>query len=283
MNCGIYKISNTIDDRIYIGSAKDFKIRWSMHKSSLRRVKHKNPYLQNFINKHSIQILVFESIEFCEESELLIREQWYLDNIIRWNYDFNIAKEASAPMMGRFHTESSKKLMSDKAKGVPKSEEAKKNMSESRKGRKVSEKALQNMKIARNKPELLAVFEKPINQYTLEGIFIRTWKSASDVHRELSISFKNISQCLKGDRRIAGGYYWKYYIGTTDDIEPCRDKKTTGKNTCLIDDEGNIIKVYKSNREAAIDLNLHQSNVSSVAIGKLKHTKGYKFKYLDNG
>lgn len=50
---------------------------------------------------------------------------------------------------------------------------------------------------------------KKINQYDLEGNFVKTWDSISDVKRSLRIY--NIDSCCKGKRKTAGKYIWKYY------------------------------------------------------------------------
>ena len=47
----------------------------------------------------------------------------------------------------------------------------------------------------------------PILQYDLNGNFIREWPSASDVGGEVE---SLICRCLKGRRKTAYGYIWKY-------------------------------------------------------------------------
>lgn len=56
--------------------------------------------------------------------------------------------------------------------------------------------------------------------------------------------------------------------------------KINSKPVALIDDDGNIIKEYKSQKEATIELGLTQGAVARVCIGEYKQTKGYKFRYL---
>lgn len=51
---------------------------------------------------------------------------------------------------------------------------------------------------------------KPVVQLTLDGKYIRTWDSMSDVKRELGISTGNISTCCKGKRKDCHGYKWMY-------------------------------------------------------------------------
>ena len=48
---------------------------------------------------------------------------------------------------------------------------------------------------------------KPILQYDLDGNFVREWSSATDVSKEAQ---ENICQCLKGKRKTAYGFIWKY-------------------------------------------------------------------------
>ena len=49
--------------------------------------------------------------------------------------------------------------------------------------------------------------KKPVLQFTLDGELIREWPSATDVVREIK---GHICHCLKGDRKTALGYIWKY-------------------------------------------------------------------------
>lgn len=47
----------------------------------------------------------------------------------------------------------------------------------------------------------------PILQYSLDGEFIREWPSATDAGKELK---GHICDCLKGRRKTAANYIWKY-------------------------------------------------------------------------
>ena len=98
----IYKISNSVDDRVYIGSTINLNKRWNEHKRDLSNNKHHNIYFQNFVNKYGINVLKFNILETIVKKNILNREQFYLDTI---KNKFNIAKNAIAPMMGKSHTE----------------------------------------------------------------------------------------------------------------------------------------------------------------------------------
>lgn len=49
-----------------------------------------------------------------------------------------------------------------------------------------------------------------INQYDLDGNFIKEWESMSEVQKKLNIKAANICACCKGKYKQTGGYIWKY-------------------------------------------------------------------------
>ena len=51
---------------------------------------------------------------------------------------------------------------------------------------------------------------KEVNQYDLEGNFIKKWDSIMEVQRTLGIWNTNISACCLGKNKSAGGYIWKF-------------------------------------------------------------------------
>ena len=50
---------------------------------------------------------------------------------------------------------------------------------------------------------------KPVNQYDLNGNFIKKWNGAIVVERELGIHGESIARCCMGKQRAAKGYTWK--------------------------------------------------------------------------
>lgn len=51
---------------------------------------------------------------------------------------------------------------------------------------------------------------KPIQQITRDGEIVAEFWSMHEADRKLGITFKNISACVRGKRKTAGGYIWKY-------------------------------------------------------------------------
>jgi len=51
---------------------------------------------------------------------------------------------------------------------------------------------------------------KPVSQHTKDGAFIQTFHSMNHAGRTIGVSVPHICQCCSGERRIAGGFIWKY-------------------------------------------------------------------------
>lgn len=50
----------------------------------------------------------------------------------------------------------------------------------------------------------------PILQFCKDGTLIKEWPSALEAERRLGILQSNICSCLKGYRKSAGGFVWRY-------------------------------------------------------------------------
>ena len=87
-NFGIYSITCTINNIVYIGSTEiSFKRRWKKHKQRLRHNYHENSYLQNSWNKYGEDNFKFEILEYCDILKQFELEQYYLD-IRKPKYNF---------------------------------------------------------------------------------------------------------------------------------------------------------------------------------------------------
>ena len=119
MIIGIYKITNLVNKKIYIGSSIDIKARWANHKSQLKKGTHKSPHLQSAWNKYGEENFEFEIIEHVllpsywpreeRNEKLLIREQFHLDNsrCLEREFGYNTRPRADR----KLHSEETKERM----------------------------------------------------------------------------------------------------------------------------------------------------------------------------
>lgn len=79
MACGIYKIVNLVDNKVYIGSSLNMESREYKHFWMLNKNIHDNKHLQNSFNKNGLDNFEFEIVEECDESLLINRENHYIN------------------------------------------------------------------------------------------------------------------------------------------------------------------------------------------------------------
>lgn len=98
--CGVYKITNIANCKIYVGSSKDIENRWKQHMDALTKKEHANTHLQNAWNKYGCQSFKFEIIEECDPSVQFEREQFYLNTLNPFgDHGYNIVRQISKQYM----------------------------------------------------------------------------------------------------------------------------------------------------------------------------------------
>lgn len=260
----IYKISNNVNNKIYIGSAVCFKKRYTQHKHHLLKNTHHNILLQNHVNKYGFDSIKFEVLENVLDSNLINREQFYIDNL---NPFFNIRRIAES-MKGTKRTEEQKAKMSERGKILIKtnfklnseesrqkslktrkengwyvSEETKRKISESCKGRTVSE------------------YQRKMLSLKNTGL-----KRSNETKKKLSEKKTGILNPMfgkNGNKHHNFGKRWK--------ANPAKDIKK------MIDTNSGII--YNSVKEASIVLKIPRSTLNKYVLGY--NSKITNFKYHD--
>lgn len=91
----IYKITNTINGKVYIGQTTDYNNRKTQHLRTLRHNNHANIHLQYAWNKYGEENFVFEIIEETSPENLLYREDYWIQyyNSDVGDYGYNIVSK----------------------------------------------------------------------------------------------------------------------------------------------------------------------------------------------
>jgi group I intron endonuclease len=71
----IYKITNKVNHKIYIGQSVDWRMRWSQHKSRARRNNGRNEHLYAAMRKYGIENFSIEIIDTCESQQDLDKKE----------------------------------------------------------------------------------------------------------------------------------------------------------------------------------------------------------------
>lgn len=156
---GIYKITNLLNNKVYIGQAQDIEERWKQHKKGYTD---KTNIIYRAIRKYGVENFSFEVIEECSIEELSKKEIFYIEqykSYIGWkdNWGYNMTLGGDGAR-GHIPTKETKQKISDANKGKnhplygkTHTEEAKQKISEALKGRRFSEETLQKMRKSKSK------------------------------------------------------------------------------------------------------------------------------------
>ena len=85
---GIYKITNLINGKVYIGQSINIEIRWQQHKRAIDY--NKTNLLYKAMRKHGVENFKFEIIDECNECELNNLEIYYI-----WYYNSYVGNDNS--------------------------------------------------------------------------------------------------------------------------------------------------------------------------------------------
>lgn len=223
----IYKIVNKINWKIYVGQTTKTLLedRFKEHRKPTSNCR----YLLNSFKKYGIYNFEFIMIEDCLDSDLNELEIMYIsshNSLVPNGYNLKSGgnsggkhheetkKKISETLkgrtdikrgcwVGRHHTEETKKKISEALKGIHRTEETKNKMSEIRSGKRHTEKSKEKMRSS-NKTQI------PVNQYDLEGNFIKQFASVSDASRQTNVVRESIGKCCNNVRQTAGGSMWQH-------------------------------------------------------------------------
>lgn len=224
----IYKITNLINGKVYIGQAIDVMTRWKGH---IYASKTATKGIDSAIRKYGaenftvVTICSYESKQDLDDAEkhfIAVYRQFYgrkgCYNIADGGQGVGDHKGENNPMYRKHHTEATKKKQSEakkgdknpnkngySRKGKKHTEETKAKQSAAMKGKLVGEKNYLYGRTGDKHPR-----SRKVNQYDLQGNFIRTWSCIKEVEEELGIKSSNISACCRGKLSKAGGFIWKY-------------------------------------------------------------------------
>lgn len=117
---------------------------------------------------------------------------------------------------------------------------------------------------------------KVVYQYSPDGDFIKEWKSAITIERELGYSATCISQCCLGNRKQAYGYIWKHNY--TERVEPI----TIGIECNPIYQyslDGEFIKSWESGKQIEKELGFYSTNIYLCCNGGQISAYGFLWSY----
>lgn len=117
---------------------------------------------------------------------------------------------------------------------------------------------------------------KRVDQFDLQGNFIKKWDWVSDIQKELGFSGANISACCIGKQKTAYGFRWKY-DGTSPYLPP--EPVYINSKKVFKYKNGIFCGEFKSQREAGDSSGISPGNICLCCQGKVKTSGGCQWFY----
>lgn len=88
MACGIYKIEDKINQKVYIGQSTNITTRWRRHRSEANNLNNSYP-LYCAMRKYGLENFSFEIIEECSKEDLDSRERYWIKEFDSYYNGYN--------------------------------------------------------------------------------------------------------------------------------------------------------------------------------------------------
>ena len=281
----IYKITNIVNGKIYIGQTRNkVEDRWKQHivDSKTPTGWQVNSILYKSIRKYGEKSFNIEIVEECDNQLLNEREKYwikyynsYAGNKGSNGYNLTLGGDGCK----KYDCEIFEKLW---RKGLSASEIARQ-MGCARHTVILFLKTIPGYEERAKKDRYKAILKvnqsknTPIDVYNLDGVFIKTFISQVEAAKELHIDKGNISAVLKGKSQCVGEYQMVYH-GENPPNYFGRKKKVIQFDEC-----GGFVNEFDDASQAAKAVNGDSSSISKCCRGERATAYGYMWKYKKRG
>ena len=282
--CGIYKITNLINGKIYVGKSIDIQRRFRSHiNESLDENKPSYHHaIHRAMRKYGSDNFSFDILEECTEDKLNEREIYWIsffDCCVLDSSDKGYNMTRGGDGSSSLDVNKIRKLWDE---GLSINEIAEQLQCDRH---TVSEhvKCYENFNEEENKRRKYSLISrhrsKSIKQYNLDGDFICQYESILDASEKTGVGYRTICSNIQGQSSSAGGFQWTY-----QDTAPPGKHNVKGNGykvpVVQLDLEYNFIKEFQSMKDAAQEVGLLCSNSLYYALkNKEKMIKGFHWMY----
>lgn len=226
---GIYCFTNLINGRQYVGASNNIKRRYSEHISPKRR---NIPFaIYKAFKKYGIENFKFEVLEIVEDLSILFEKEIAWIDILKPRYNQN---KGGLGNLGMQVKESVKSVLREKAKAQwnSKTEEEKKmhiknNLTGPKEGYVMPEEQKQKLRELQIGKKWTEATREKVSEAQkismkgnrngnkkvssmINGVVVKTYNSLVEASKDINRHPSTITGVLKGKRKHAGGFEWKY-------------------------------------------------------------------------
>lgn len=221
--CGIYTITNVVNNKKYVGYSRDVSNRLYKHKCNLVENKHDNDYLQKAFNKYGLNNFNFELLVICKEEYLESEENYWCNILDTHNRKYGYNIQPTSPLGNTKMSEESKEKIRKALTGKPKSAEHIKKMKEYGVAHMFTPEAIAK-RVAKRVGKKITYehwikckenggIRHPVLQYSITGKFLAEYPTMIDAAKKNGISRRTIGNyCMGRGFSARTKYIWRYKI-----------------------------------------------------------------------
>lgn len=244
----VYKITNNINQMVYIGSTQNINERWKNHQCSAFNPKdhHYNYPLMKAFRDFGIENFTFEVIQTLDNylDMLEAEHNWIIKENCIFPNGYNQTENTNSPM---FDPKIAKKVSTTKR----------------------------------------IKYGKKVCEIDIDNNILQIWNSLAEAEEQTGLNRYKISNVCNGIRLTTGNRYFRFLTENNQIIEPEKKvNKTTfnritknSKKVAKLDDNNNIIEIYDSVTIAGKKNNCDPSGISKVCNGNRNKCGGFKWTY----
>lgn len=268
---GIYKITNLLNNKSYIGQSINIANRWTEHKRVAFKETDKayNYPLYRAIRKYGLENFIFEVLEECSEPDLNDREMYWISFFNTFNDGYNLTpggggqRKYEIQQILNIYKENNSISATAKVIGCHPN---------------TIRKIVHSFGFYEEEPEAKII--EQIDPSSMQVIM--SYPSIRSAAQELHLDPWTISKAVQGKTTNAGGFYWKEK-GVEKEFVPIK-KLWKRKVQQLDKDTSQVIAEFNSCADAARALGKDGKNggssIARVCRGEKISAFNYKWKYI---
>lgn len=300
--CGIYKITNKVNLKVYVGQSIDILRRWCEHKKIGAKYNRAIYPIYAAICKYGIDNFDFEIVEICDVKDLNDKEKYWIKQLNSlaekfggWGYNLTEGGQICDTYVG--NSDQGKEVYQYTVEGAF----VGRYRNQQRAAEAVGLKSSASIRSAIRRNGLAGGFQwrnymadnisayqkvshrKSVYQYNTDGTFIAEFGNTSIAAAEVGVSQSLIELCCEMKCRTGAGYMWRYI--RADKIAPA-DKIIQSSKWLPVnqfDLDGNLIKTYPCAQVASDETGVPLSSIRHTLYGDNKTAYGYVFRYTTGG
>jgi len=177
-------------------------------KSKLKNYKRNHNY--NWITSvlakgYEVLIMELDSIIIENDEPWEWLESYWISQIKTWGFRLNNLTSGGDGNKNQHFSRESIEKRAEKIRGIPRDEETKRKISEALTGKNLSDTHIESIR-----KTVVAKQGKPVNQYTLDGKFVKEWSCIAEAARFYKVDSTSMSRCCKGIFKKSAGFVWKF-------------------------------------------------------------------------